>query len=207
VGVAEVALYETCLELIGGQNEVCSLNYNMTELGNYHENEFWRTKLQRFMETRDANKDGHIERADFKLIIQRYKELGASEEHLKKINNAFGQFYDHLGIVDDSVSLTYDNYAARFAKMMREDSVEMNKIGGNLTLTMFEAIKANDSNEMSFKDWVLYYKAIGIDTAHARASFDAMDTNGDGVVSAEEFNNYNIEFFMSTEDTLNSSIL
>ena len=52
-----------------------------------------------------------------------------------------------------------------------------------------------------------HYKALGADVAYARASFDAMDMDGNGVVSKEEFTAYNIEFFYSTEDKLNSSIM
>ena len=50
-------------------------------------------------------------------------------------------------------------------------------------------------------------KALNIDKAHARASFDAMDTNGDGKISKEEFVAYHVEFYYTAEDKLKSSIL
>ena len=50
-------------------------------------------------------------------------------------------------------------------------------------------------------------KCLGIDPAHARASFDALDTNNDGVISEEEFRAYHWEFFCTTENKLNSEIM
>ncbi len=48
---------------------------------------------------------------------------------------------------------------------------------------------------------------LGIDTVHARASFDAMDANGDSIVSKEEFTAYLKEFYLTAEDKLKSSLL
>jgi Ca2+-binding EF-hand superfamily protein len=175
------------------------------ERGNHQlqESEFWRKKFHRYMVVRDANKDGRIDRADYRLVVQRYKDLNVSAEHLKKISSAFGKAYDELGIVDDDTSLTYDEFASRFA----ERKSTMNKIGDDIFSSMFEAIDADGNGEISFKEWVLYYKGLGIDTAYARASFDAMDANSDGIISAKEFINYNKEYMLSTKDTLKSSIL
>ena len=168
------------------------------------DNEFWRKKIQRFMEVRDSNKDGLLTRADFELVIQRYKELGASEEQLEKISTCFREAYNQVGI-DDSTSLTYGEFADRFAKQV-EDSLKKG-VGRNLFQSMFEAVDADGDGKISFKEWVHHYKALDINTEHARASFDAMDTNCDGVVSSKEFDAYCTEFFFSTEDTLKSSIL
>lgn len=160
--------------------------------------------MQRFMEVRDADKDGLIERADFKLVIQRFKVIGTSEEHLKKMSATYSKAYEQLGIVDGSTSLTYDEFVTRFAKQMVNSAEQMESIGDSTVSVLFEAIC---SGEITFKEWVDFYNALGIDPAHAKASFAAMDENGDGVVSKEGFAAYIKEFFLSTEDTLNSSIL
>ena len=57
------------------------------------------------------------------------------------------------------------------------------------------------------KEWELHYKCMGTDPKYAKASFEAMDTNGDGVVSFEEFTAYHVEFFTTNENKLNSAIL
>ena len=100
------------------------------------------------------------------------------------------------------MKLTHENLVANFEKT--EINVdELTKI----FITWFEIIDSDANGEISFKEWVDYYKVVGIDTAHARASFDAMDTNHDGVVSKEEFHAYNVEYYYSAEDKLHSSIM
>ncbi len=53
---------------------------------NLHSNEFWK-KTYRAMQVRDTNRDGFISKADFDLYAQRYKEMGAPEEHIRKMND------------------------------------------------------------------------------------------------------------------------
>ena len=163
---------------------------------------FGGKKIQRFMEVRDTDKDGLLTRADFELVVQRYKELGASEEQLEKINTCFGKAYTQLGIVDDSTSLTYGEFADRFAKQLDK----FKEIIDAMLLGMFDIVDTNNDGKISFQEWVNFYKAIGIDTSYARASFDAMDTNGDGVISKDEFVKYK-EYLLTTKDTLHSSEL
>ena len=45
----------------------------------------------------------------------------------------------------------------------------------------------NADGVITFQEWKAHYYCLGIDQAHARASFDAMDKNGDGKISKEEF--------------------
>lgn len=135
-------------------------------------------------------------------MIERYKELGVSEEHLKKLEHNHDLLCKALGIVDDSVKLTYDECITNFVKNCANVEEVL-----NIFNTHFEIIDTNENGEISFKEWVDYYKVMGIDTAYARASFDAMDTNGDGVVSKEEFFAFNKEYYVTAEDKLKSSLL
>jgi Ca2+-binding EF-hand superfamily protein len=168
------------------------------------ESEFYRKKFQRAMEVRDANKDGFIQRSDFMMVVKRYKELGATDEHLKKMTSAFEEGWKMWGLVDDSTALTYDEFASKHMQAMAEFSKEG---AVKLFSGMFETTDLDGNGEISFKEWEDHYKALGVNIAYARASFDAMDADGNGVVSKEEFVAYNIEFFYSTEDKLNSSIM
>ena len=194
---------------LAGNSHVCQCTYVASMAVNsaqqrFQKSELWRKKIKRAMELRDANKDGFIQQADFKLIVQRFREMGASEESLKAISTSFERGFKRWGLVNESTALTYDelleNYIREIEKLTEE-------VGGSAYSEMFRVIDIDGNGTISFEEWVSYYKAIGVDPVHARASFDAMDANGDGVVSMEEFVAYNVEFFFSTEDTLNSSIM
>ena len=165
-------------------------------------NDFWKKKFRNAMEVRDIDGDGIITVLDFKLILLRYKDMGASDEHLEKLDKALTKMYQAGGIVDDSVSLTYEQFGANFAKSLQEGQDL-----ASVFTTQFEIIDCDGNGEISFKEWVDYYRAVGINTLYARESFDAMDLNGDGIVSQEEFIAYLKEFYFSVEDKLKSSIL
>ena len=103
-------------------------------------------------------------------------------EHLKIISSSFENGYEEWGLVDENTALK-----AREMEKISKDVV------GTLFSGMFQVIDTDANGTISFKEW--------------RASFDAMDTNGDNDVSMEEFDAYNKEFSFSAEDTLHSSIL
>ena len=170
----------------------------------FQESELWKKKIKRVTEVRDTNKDGHIQRADFKLVVQRFRAMGSSEEHLKTISLSFENGYEKWGLADECTALSYEEFGKNFAREMEKISKD---VGGTLFSGMFQVIDTDANGTISLKEWVEYYKAIGVDPYHARASFDAMDTNRDGIVSMEEFVAYNNEFFHSADDTLHSSIL
>ena len=165
-------------------------------------NEFWLKKIRKANKVRDLNKDGYISKDDFMAIVLRYKDMGSSKKHLDKLSHEMEYLCTVLGITDDSTKVTHEETIANFAA----SSPSIDQITTMFTL-MFEIIDSDENGEISYKEWEDYYRVISIDTEFARASFDAMDTNGDGVVSKEEFYAYNREFFYSTEDNLKSSIM
>ena len=62
-----------------------SRSVDMAELSKLRKSEFWRKKFRRAVEVRDTDKSGYISRADFELILERYRKLDTSTpEHLEK---------------------------------------------------------------------------------------------------------------------------
>ncbi len=167
-------------------------------------NEFWKKKVYRAIRVRDANKDGYISKADFELIVQRYKDIGAPEEHLKKLDKVFTAHCVRYDLTDESAKLTYDQFAAMLARTAKNKDEDKRV---DFFKSMFVVIDIDGNGEISFQEWVEFYKAMGIDTQYARASFDAMDANKDGIISKKEFAAYINEYFFSSENKLNSSIL
>ena len=165
-------------------------------------NDFWKKKLRKAFENQDVDKDGFISRADYDLIISRYKEMGASERCTTKLQDTWEKMYKLWGITDHTVKFSIDEMIVIHGKVLQLVSKHTNMFD-----EMFDSIDMNGNGEISFTEWDAHYKSMTIPSEHARASFDAMDTNRDGIVSKQEFYDYHIEFFLTTEDKLNSSIL
>ena len=106
-----------------------------------------------------------------------------------------------MGITDSTKSLSYEEVKRGIARIADTHSKE------NYFLELFNVIDVDDDGTISFQEWEMHYKCLGIDPAHARASFDALDMNKDGIISKEEFRDYHWEFFCTAENKLNSEIL
>ena len=148
-------------------------------------------------------KNGVITRKDFKIIAQRYKDLGGiSGEQLQHIQESLMMMCDSFGLIDDTKQLPYDEFKRRHANVDNHSE----KID-TLFQTMFNGFDINGDGVVSMKEWELHYKCMGLNPKYAKVSFEAMDTNGDGEMSLEEFIAYHVEFFSTTENKLKRTIL
>ncbi|CAB3990211.1 sarcoplasmic calcium-binding [Paramuricea clavata] len=136
-------------------------------------------------------------------MIKRYNELGMPEENKQELSDAMYGMCDSLGLTDYNKSLTYDEIVQSWI-----DNVE--KGGGFGTVVydnIFRIIDTDRNGSISLKEWEIHFMAINIPAEHAEPSFKAIDTNGDGVISHDEFVAYHYEYFHTNEDKLHSSIL
>ena len=65
----------------------------------------------------------------------------------------------------------------------------------------FDVIDSNHDGYIQRKEFEVYFRNFGIDVSNAEESFKMTDTNGDGVLSKEEFVGAGLEFCCSKEDT------
>ena len=174
-----------------------------TDFSKLRESEFWNKKIDRMIQVRDTDKSGDISRADFVLIVERYKKLGTcTPKHLEMLAKTQSDALDRLHLTDESVRLSYDE--------LKEKVIEDLTKSGNyesILEAMFHNLDMNEDGVISLEEWTVHYQCMGIDTAHARASFDAMDQNGDGRISMEEFVDFHYEYHFTTENKLGSAIL
>ena len=174
-----------------------------TDFSKLRESEFWNKKMDRFVQVHDTDKSGDISRADFDLILERYRKLGTSTpKHLEMYAKYHDETLIRFGLLDESVRLSYE----QFKEKVIED-FSKSGIFKPLFTAMFRNLDINGDGVISFEEWTAHYSCLGLDPAQARASFDAMDQNSDGKISMEEFLNFHYEYYFTTENKLGSAIL
>ena len=177
----------------------------MTSFNELKSNDFWMKKIHRCLETMDTNKDGYISRADFEVMVQRYKDLGAPESHLERLKVNNEKLIYAWKVSDPSVKVTIEEAADTYSDFL--ESAENREQNNKMFDLWFDQVDINADGWISFDEWEKHCKALKINLEDASASFEAMDTNKDGKISKEEFISYHTEYFCTTEDKLRSSIL
>ena len=174
----------------------------MVDIVELQKSEFWKKKIRRAVETGDVNKSNSITRSDFFLIVEHYKKhSGATAEKIEELSKIFSTFCDMNGLVDDTVVLSTEEFQKRLLDSTR-DRPFIDRFKG-----MFKCLDVNSDNFIDLAEWKIHNVAIGIPQEHAEASFNAIDRDGDGKITEDEFVNYHFEYFYSTENKLNSAIL
>lgn len=164
--------------------------------------EFWKKKFHKAFVMRDAEKKGYIARSDFELVIDWYKKCPTSTpEKYEIVKNVMFSFWERAGIVDPKVKLSFEEVEELWKDQVLQD------LHKELFKPMFEILDANGDGHISLSEWEDYYTSLGIPTEFAQDSFRAMDTNHDEKVTMDEFIAYNIEYYHSDENKLNSAIL
>ena len=172
-------------------------------LDHLRSNEFWQKKLRLAVNALDTNNDNYISRVDFDMIISRYKEAGASPEHVRKHQESFEKLFAIWGMSDENVRLTIPEFEVMFRENLEKSFAHADELYSE----WFSQVDLNDNGVISLNEWKVHSSALGISEDDAEKSYRAMDTNKDGVISMEEFIEYHKEFFFSAEDKLHSSIL
>lgn len=160
---------------------------------------FWNKKIDHATRIRDANKDGNISFHDYELVLERYGKLTkASPLKLDACKRFMRRFCEMIGLKD---KLTYNQFKKGIAKLADNPNKDDFYCG------MFDILDVDGNGVITYSEWELHYKCLGIKTDHAKASFHAMDLNRSGTITRDEFVAYHCEFFFSAGDKLGSSIM
>ena len=177
----------------------------MVDIVELRKSDFWKKKIRKIVAYRDADKNGLISRKDFKIIVERFKNNAKSTpDKVELFSKNMLTFCDKVGLVDDSVEQSYEEFEIRWQDLILKDKTKHERLFND----MFVCLDINGDGVISLEEWKAHSWAIGgVPPEHAEDSFKAMDLNKDGKVTMDEFFAYHNEYFYSTENKLNSAIL
>ena len=174
-------------------------------LQHLRDNPFWKKKFDKAVRVHDTNKNGYISRADFDLVVTRYKNRSTGNPaHAERVGKSMDYACKNLGLEGDT-SMSYSQFEEKFVDVL--EKVNTNAEHDLFYGKMFDTVDTDGDGSINLAEWRMHYECYGIPVEHADASFRAMDRNHDTLLSREEFKAYHVEYFFTSEDKLNSSIL
>nr|CAI5829549.1 unnamed protein product [Callosobruchus analis] len=169
-------------------------------IGRRGETDFWRRKIRTFHGILDLNKDGVISYDDFKILAERFINLGhLQQEDVEK----FQTLVKVLTYRNTTLYLTFqDLWEKQWGEIDPYNLVTVEKYLETMHHVLNDKILAIDkdgSGEISVEEFKLFFDVLGLKEQDAILAFRAIDSNGDGKISQKEFVKHGRDFFL-TED-------
>lgn len=84
----------------------------------------------------------------------------------------------------------------------KENSIEkMKQHTTSILSTLFDIVDTNADGEISHKEFAVFFKCMRIPEEYAKPSFNAIDTDKNGIISREEFIAAGNEFYHGVDST------
>ena len=161
-------------------------------------------KLRTCFASHDLDKNGYITIEDFKEAAKRFIEYGKlDEKRAKEMAQVWLELCDNLSVKEGD-KLSPEQYLANAMKFLEKpDSQEFSR---RLRGMQFGVVDADNDGSISLEEFQLYFKCIGIDESHAKASFDGIDTDHDRSITKEEFIAAASQFFYGFDETAGATL-
>lgn len=163
--------------------------------------DIWNQKMRTYFKRVDFDGDGVITVKDFEGMAQRFIDEGklkdpeASELKAKVV----GLWETYKSQADNVDAISQEAFIKAMAKIAHDDI--KSSIEAPFT-KFFEIVDANKDGNIQGNEFEDFFRILGMDPKLAEASFKAIDTNNDGLLSLEEFTTAGKEFFTSHNDTI-----
>lgn len=168
-------------------------------LGHRGESLFWRRKMRTFHGILDVNKDGVVSYDDFRLLADRFVNLGhLSETNKQEFKSVIKNLWEaQWGEITPYNLVTVEQYLEDMHHVLNDKAL-IKKAHAFLPY-LFKAVDKDQSGEITVEEYKLFFKCLGLSKEDATVAFLSIDTNNDGKISMKEFVKHGREFFL-TED-------
>jgi len=155
--------------------------------------ELWRRRIRTFFSVIDFDGDGQLTEKDCDEVADRYVELGkldavSAKRVRRKLTDLFREF---LGTSTNASPISSDDLVNVFEKAGLDKLAQACvKFFGLL----FDLIDVNGDGVVGREEYQLFAKVLKLEPENADISFNAVDADGDGRISYDEFINATIEY-------------
>ncbi|CAH1107747.1 unnamed protein product [Psylliodes chrysocephalus] len=168
-------------------------------IGHRGESEFWRRKIRTFHSILDLNKDGVISYDDFKILSDRFINLGHLQtEQVKKFQSTLKNLWEkQFGEISPYNLVPVEKYLDNMHHVLNDKRL-VRKAHSFLPY-LFKAVDKDRSGEITVEEFKLFFNVLGLNEEDAILAFRAIDSNGDGKISQKEFVKHGRDFFLTEE--------
>jgi len=167
---------------------------------------FWERKFKTYFRRMDHDGDGYMTKNDFEQLADRYAQIGnlddvKAKQARRKILKIWYDFYE-AGSTNGKI----DETALINVNIIRESM--MFKACVEYFGLFFDLIDINGDGFIQKEEFEIFHSAFGITRKDVTAEcFKAIDTNGDGKLSCDEFIQAGYQFFTSGDESLPSKFM
>jgi Ca2+-binding EF-hand superfamily protein len=168
--------------------------------------EHWLRKMRTYFKRIDFDGDGKITRADFEGMAKRFADTGHLKEDASKtlfdtLTAVWDKYLSAVG-TPDAPGIDQKTFIAAITKL-KSDAGLKPTLQGPLP-HFFRAVDLNADGFISHDEYKDFFGILGLDKGLAEASFKAIDTDGDNLLSEKEFVDAGSDFFLNDSEGPNS---
>lgn len=157
--------------------------------------------MKTYFQRIDFDQDGQITRKDFEGMASRFAETGKlDQQKATDLNSTLTAVWDkYLSVVGGGDSIGLDAFINSMKTLVKDASLK-GTLEGPLPL-FFHAVDSNNDGKIDKGEYGEFFRILGVDEKLAPESFDAIDTDKDGLLSLDEFKTAGSDFFITDDES------
>ena len=147
----------------------------------------------------DTDGDGYLTAEDYDLRAKKFIDYGnLTGEDKAQLLKLTADLKALLGL-KPGVKISLEDYLKNSLQAIKDPSYP--EVSRTIFNKLFDIVDTNHSGVISFHQFAVYFKFMGIDESAAEISFGALDANKDGEISREEFSTAANDFTFGLDES------